>query len=262
MKTPTLPTDAGGVQLHFVNNQRNPRRAEHDGTPSLYLPIIEGMEFHPLKNGEQFLVCYPGKKSRWSPEDRTFFGGMDESPFITSLKDTPLTAFQNNGEDAFYESLIPDVVKLMKKVLPDTEVRRQGDVWSVALPFSWENLPGISQGPKLVNVSGRRRTRLKQRKQNLPALSDYQARMESLRSEPRFIPKVLDTRNHSIKGRYVVADHFTIMGKSMANFKAALGEGILRAPDHAELELLGRAHLLARTPHITPTNQYDLQGSD
>lgn len=67
-------------------------------------PIIE---IHPLKDDTQFIYYV-----YYGCEKRVMFGGIDESSiFLTELEHKALKILKERGESAFYESLVPSVIK-------------------------------------------------------------------------------------------------------------------------------------------------------
>lgn len=80
---------------------------------------------YPLKDNSQFI---------YDDKERTIiFGGMDESHlFLTELTKRPFEIFKKKGEDAFYESLVPKVIKKWSEKI-SVSYGRQGDWFFVPL---------------------------------------------------------------------------------------------------------------------------------
>jgi|GEM_PF-1186552 len=88
-------------------------------------PKVNG-RFFSILGGRQFL--YTGDDE--NRDRHMFFGGMDESPFLVEV-DYKLVEELALGEDAFFNSLKPSVVKRWEKGL-GSEAKRQGDFFAVA----------------------------------------------------------------------------------------------------------------------------------
>lgn len=258
-----LLTEIGGVRVEYSGDREDlPSRVRN----TLKLPKRDGMEIHLLKGGVQFLVMYPGTKTRWGSrcDGRTFFGGMDESPFITSLEDVPVAAFRAQGEDAFFEALIPHQIKTLQRRFPDASVSRQGDVWSFKLPYSWDELRAqVIPKPKYLPVGGRGRFyRAKMERENHRMRVGYRMQIGQfnyLKSSPPHA-RVLGT-NHSIKGPGGYVSLQTIEN-GLGPFHMFVAEGMLTAPDHAPQVLQGGPHLMVRTPHLTDPRDLAIAGGD
>lgn len=83
-------------------------------------------EIHPFKNNLQFI--YSNYNGNYNGRDkRIMFGGIDEfSLFITELQNKPFSIFKKQGEEAFYESLVPKIIKNWSKKT-GCQYGRQGD---------------------------------------------------------------------------------------------------------------------------------------
>jgi len=236
MNTSVLPTHAGPVELEFSETLALPERPlETTQRQRIRLPKHEEMQFHRLKGGQQFLVRYPQNQNlavnRFNSEPRTFFGGMDESPFITAIKDEAWNAHKEGGEEAFYDALIPETIKKLSQMFPNAPVRRQGDIWSIPLPISWEELQ-----PKW-----------KARKPS---------RKRKFSTHRQWTMTVLGT-NHLLHGKYFSTEQLLIGGKIFS--RIALAEGTITAADHKPQAWTGSPHVLARTPHLEPLTDLSLR---
>lgn len=89
-------------------------------------------EIHPFKNNLQFI--YSNYNSNYNGRDkRIMFGGMDESSFfITELQNKPFSIFKKQGEEAFYNSLVPKIIKNWSKKT-GAPYGRQGDFFYTPL---------------------------------------------------------------------------------------------------------------------------------
>lgn len=75
------------------------------------LPLYAEKGIYGLKENLQFIT-----KSKINGSIRVFFGGIDESSlFVTQLQNKPFSVFKKQGEEAFYESLIPKIIKNWSK---------------------------------------------------------------------------------------------------------------------------------------------------
>ena len=207
MTKSALPTHAGTVPLEFIRGLQQPVRLPD----SLRIPIQDGMEFHPLQGGRQFVLHLPRRAN--TGQFTVFFGGEDESPFITPIAATPLVVLRSKGETGFYESLTPTEIKFLRIRSPDAPVRRQGDVWSIRLPDTWSHF-------------------------------DRCPRTQKQRTH------VLGT-NHILTGRYL-GKRIVHFDDGLNDVRVALGEGVMTARDHAPQTLEGGPHAFARTPHLNP----------
>ena len=222
--TEDIPVSVGSVPLECESTVTTPRR-----TPtSLHLPRRAGMNFHLVKEETQFIVRYPVLLSEPVISQRTFFGWMDESPFLTPIDLEPYNALVDHGEQAFFESLVPKAIKKLVATFAGNP-RRQGDIWSFKLPWTWNELP--------------LHFRAKNRKQRLKFRSHFQ-RILQLNQ----VSYVSGT-NHTLMGRLYAGARIIVDNKTLV--RTGIGEGVLRAPDHAD-QILDGPHALARTPHLKP----------
>jgi hypothetical protein len=180
------------------------------------------MRFYPLKGGEQFLLHYP---QAWGGGD-AFFGGMDESPFITPLMTPALVAHAIGGEIGFFEALTPAPIKRLKAKFPDACIRRQGDIWSIKLPWSWDELLTVHY-------------KQSERKKNKIRFPHHKSRTA----------EVLGTE-HKLTGKYYPVGILMIDGAEIHS--VSVGEGTLRARDHADQVLEDGPYAFARTPLLLP----------
>ncbi len=218
----TLPKNIGPITLDYSPSLRLPSLSKQD-TGSIRLPFDEAMKFHTIKDGSQFLVYYPVHFGFGTRTPMLFFGGMDESPFLTGIKPEVYNFFVKGGEEAFFEELKPSAIKYLQSRHPNATVARQGDIWSLRIP---------------------------QRRVILPQFyTDKKGEMHAFAKGKRKTTPVLGT-NHYLEGRYhsvslIVIDEAVLSG-------IAIAEGTLTAADHAPHKLVGGLHILARTRHILP----------
>lgn len=113
-----------GFEIHLLNgfgvdNEKNCIILNH--TRNLFRGKI-----HHFKNNSQFI--YSDYNSNHSGRDkRIMFGGTDESfLFLTEMQYKPLQILKEKGEEAFYESLVPKIIKNWSKKT-GCPYGRQGD---------------------------------------------------------------------------------------------------------------------------------------
>src|SRR5205085_1882934 len=128
------------ARLHYeeVSNERpTPSRNWED----IHLPIHPQAEFHPLKNGDQFVFTLP-ERDQYGHSRGTkmvYFGGMDEEPFLVRLNSNTLGEFETQGEKGFFEALKPKRIQRME-IAFGKKTKRQGDFFVMQTPFSWKLL--------------------------------------------------------------------------------------------------------------------------
>jgi hypothetical protein len=230
MNITELPQKAGPVTLNFVEGLETARREQEGGKfiNGLSIPFRPDATFHPLKGGEQFLVRYPETETTGA---KTLFAGMDESAFITGVTRWAWAAFCSGGEKGFFESLKPPLVREISQAFPQATVRRQGDIWSIAMPR-----PSHQYLMDKVDLGYRRKFR------------------RFLRGDGSHGTFTVLNTNHVLEGRF-------LQGVRLNRFRnTALGVGVLTAPDHAPQELLEMVHLFGRTPNIQPATQEERAG--
>lgn len=210
-----LPEKAGLATLEFADPRKiyEPIR----GAETIKLPADGEAEFFELHKGEQFLFrhtdCYG--KSQW------WFGGTDERPFLVRLQQEAFRAFQNGGEPGFYEFLKPESTAQFEELF-STQAERQGDIFAVPLPFSWEKLMRLTV---------------------LFVLED---------KEPAQVKKesVLETR-HTITGLRMNVISFGQWSDG------TLVQGLLEAPDHSPRELKKGVYFLSQARGLSNPREAD-----
>ena len=98
-------------------------------------------EFIVLRNGEQFLF----KESR-GDELHWYFGGTDGTRCIFLVKidcqesnPNPINAYHNEGEQGFFNSLKPEIIRKLEKNIGHL-TKRQGDQFAFPLPYPLESI--------------------------------------------------------------------------------------------------------------------------
>ncbi|MBI2054982.1 MAG: hypothetical protein HYT39_02695 [Candidatus Sungbacteria bacterium] len=146
--------------------------------------------------------------------DLTFFGGTDEEPFLVRLNGSVRDAFNKGGEKGFFEALRPPHIRRLENLL-GKKAKRQGDIFAFPVSSSWKEVARMS-----VILS------------NLPEFKDPD-----------------EVKDQSVFGtRHQLNGHGTRIRISEGQTHM-FAEGILRAPDHADLELKG-VHLLEQTAYL------------
>lgn len=198
-----LPAQAGQARLAFVRSTGEEPYREGE---RIVLPRQPEADFWPLQNGEQFVYSV-------SLEDRLchFFGGTDERPFFVEIEGRPVERLRQQGEVAFYQALMPPLIEKWGKRWQG-EARRQGDIWSLPVAFSWLQ---IKQHCRDYGWSGEVRDLHRQ---------------------------AIFGTHHRFTGLYL---------QPVPTDRAVIGEGIIEAPDHQPIELHG-PHLFDQTPGIKP----------
>lgn len=187
---------------------------------TIHLPNHDEVQFFPFLNGEQFLI-----QSR----DVVFFGGTDEQPFLVQLDPQVVTSLRG-GEQAFFDTIKPNGAKVLEKAF-GTKTVRQGDWFAVPLPFSWEAAGGL--------------VAMMQR--------DFKVEVPSTEKERKI--QLRGTRHNLIALRYIALPTEEYGRRNPLNC-ALIGEGILKAPDHADRELKG-PHAFFQTAHLVDPAKAD-----
>lgn len=178
----------------------------------LALPFaFSDVQMHTLLGGEQFLLTTAG---------RTFFGGTDEQPFLVELRPFHRERFERDGEEAFYQGLMPARMRRYEASI-GTQAVRQGDIYALPLGTSWE------------------------------ALEHYFIRSTSYRMslDVREGTHVVDRTRHTLEGRWTTRRVRLPRDRGYTSLQGFTAEGVLHAPDHDDVALDG-PHLLMRTQGI------------
>lgn len=217
-----LPEKAGKARLHFIKfgPGKTPHEPPHEfqefpkrDDKEILLAEDPNIEFFRLSHGQQFLLQIPAYLP--TSASRTWFGGTDENPFLVPLVNHAFNIFEQEGEEAFYEALKPEVITAVERRF-NVVSQRQGDIWAAPVPYSWEKMKFIrflcfGEAPEPREVLAEH-------------LFGTRHVLTGLITRPRFAPIDLDT-------------HYV-----WPNF----GEGTIEAPDHTPLKLEG-VHVLTQT---------------
>jgi len=210
------PCTFGVAELRFERLSLE-RRIGRRGDTIFFPPEWVQTEVYPIQDGEQFLLA---------EQERTFFGGTDEQPFVVELEPEHLERFRSGGETAFYSGLRPPNLVKYESLL-GTKAVRQGDIWALSFGVSWEEL-----------------------KLNWDRSSGCRQTLGVVESST----KVFRTR-HTLVGRRASRRTRVLTKTGFIGLRGITGDGVLSAPDHADLHLEG-PHLLMQTPGILDPNRH------
>lgn len=217
------PEKAGLARLQFGSTPglraTDVGRPENEPDLILFGARFADIEYYPLLDGSQFLARVP----HWMSHT-LYFGGTDEAPFLVELEAGLFTSLKMNGEDRFYEMLKPKLIRALEKAYGSEGTVRQGDIWAYQFPGGYA---GLRQDPQV----------------------EYNGSLLLMAHDNR---TVMGTR-HRLDG-WLVQTKLTLRlgGKQMFVPKSRVAEGVLSAPDHADVVLEG-PHILSRTEGIQPT---------
>lgn len=207
------PDKAGVARIEFKQQYITRRQGD---------TITLGFKFdwvyaYSLMDGEQLLI------DRRLPGFGVIFCGTDEAPFITEIPRIHLDILRNDGEEAFYASLMPPHIHYLEGVFGSGRAVRQGDIWAYPLPSNWDEMAEYHR--------------------NHSSLRHFLSRSGKL--------QILGSR-HMLHGRW--AEDRKVLVDSPAGQMAIarphrVVEGTLKAPDHADRQLEG-PHSLARGPRV------------
>lgn len=197
-----IPRKVGDAEI-IICNEEFPRRKDC----KIYLPEKREMDFFWLQGGQQFLCHYYEKLNNIGTDRESvenpicYFGGMDESLFLVRLNSDFFRVLCRGGEKAFFDTLKPDGVKTIE-LATRTSAKRQGDIFAVELPFTLKQL-------KIAEKLGGR---------GLP------------------VPSLKDGKFNIFNTRHIME-----AGLSSENpySRVVVLDGLLKAPDHKNLELPG-----------------------
>lgn len=207
----------------------------------IFLPLVVGAEYYPLKEGEQFLFMIPSASSSidYNYPDSLFFGGTDERPFLVQVSFQFMDIFFDKGEAEFYEALKP----LTMFALEDhygRRAERQGDIFYFSLGASLEEITfERSFINDLKKIIGKASVDFMPCKYNADELN-----------------RVFDTR-HIIQGPFRENDDKRDSSRRRTMPWFGLGQGTLTAPDHSP-RTFDSLHALAQTKGLVgPQNTID-----
>lgn len=217
---PEIPKNAGKAKIEWVDPGYDDRPSRKGNI--ICLPAHNKAEFYKLAWGVQFLFVLPG---RYSNERSLYFGGTDEEPFLVGLQPHLIDKYKEGGDKAFYNTLKPSIIGELEQEMR-VESERQGDIFAIPLPMSWEALI-MSQKFYAVTNGG----------------DEWEDEPTQVKAKSLFGTRHLFSGtelNVSLEGRREVM----------------VGQGIVEAPDHADL-VLDRVYLFAQTAFLFNPKQAD-----
>lgn len=106
---------------------RRPEPVYRDGKVIIFTQVDDG-RFYSVAKDRQFLYTVPTENNG----RRIFFGGMDESPFLTEL-DYSVVEHLIEGEESFFRALKPGIIQRAERNF-ESVAHRQGDFFAVTTP--------------------------------------------------------------------------------------------------------------------------------
>lgn len=216
---PEIPKNAGKAKIEWLAPDQSslPRRDKN----IIYLPAYQKAQFHKLAWGVQFLFVF---HERSYGQLLVYFGGTDEEPFLVQLDSEVLSYYERGGEKGFYAALKPRVIKDLEEAF-EVESERQGDIFGVPIPMSWELL---GKSVKLYSA------------------------LEG---------KGYDYEPEQVKDRAVFGTRHLFSGYELqiglGKIESLIfGEGLIKAPDHADL-ILTRVHVFGQTSFLINPQKAD-----
>lgn len=219
-----LPESAGLAKLSFESFDysktqwkglacHEPRRCNDH----IVITHNETTQYFPLLSGQQFVLITAYNKLNF----RAYFGGTDERPFLVSISHTIASKTIGQGnEQAFFDSLKPKIISAQEKFVGLSATKRQGDIFAVKAPFSWNEQALVSD-------------------------------FIGLEQSHEIVEKSLFGTRHIITGK-VWGDYWN----DRHHNPRVLFEGVLAAPDHTSLQLIG-VHFLAQAEGLMNPEQAD-----
>lgn len=227
-----LETQLGGIQM---NISFFPEHRFRPGGPYIDFNQEEGEVYklpgtekkvYSIADGRQCLVQ--------NSSGRVFFIGKDTDeaahPFATELSPITLSVFENQGEEAFFDALVPEVVKDCKITFCEENHQRQGEVIAVKIADSW------SEAREMLGFTGHLEKCFHVSKKSGCTIPGTQHKLTGERCVMR--GKILKRPKNEGKGP---KKSINVTGKG-----CYLVSGILEARDHSPLNLPG-IHLVATT---------------
>lgn len=219
-----LPRQAGEAVIRWSSAEGPVRKG-----PEIVLPLLEGISFIPLQDGQQFLYVYGPKAVNYARVSGCWFGGTDENPFLVRLNDgdylrQSIRAIEKEGESVFYEALRPEDLGGLEK-FTQTTAKRQGDIFALPISPSWSSL----------------------QKEMERCSAMFGAQIVVVKSEKKVECPVFGTR-HILKGTCAEVRADSIV--------RTFATGALEAPDHSPLGL-DNVHALFQSAGLYRPEQAD-----
>jgi hypothetical protein len=98
------------------------------------IELPRGCKLYPLKGGQNYIVSTEHYANK-----ATYFFGLDEGLFFTRLSQRSIQPFLQSGEEAFYESLKPWIIREFSQRTTDPP-KRQGDIWAIRIADNWDTI--------------------------------------------------------------------------------------------------------------------------
>jgi hypothetical protein len=221
-----LPEVIGGLGIVFSYDQWvTPHHIEQ----SFVLPANRIGQAFVLKDGAQAVVTLKFDHMI-NGNQRAFMFGLDDSPFMTQISNNRFRVLAEQGEEAFYESLKPRVIRLMEEDGCGAS-RRQGDIWAIKVAPDW------SEAKKVVGF----REVLSSRQRNA-----WNANFQIFNSRHHLKGEIMSGLSlvikRTLKKRARPGHEFNI-----ATIEATLACGKITAPDHPDLDISDAVYLISRT---------------
>lgn len=133
-----LPSKCGEARIEFDQFAKRPTKKG----ATITIPLNHYVDFIPLSSGKQFFIenLIPGSHYEY------YFGGTDndseKTVFLAQIQKSSLEIFKQHGEDAFYDSLVPEVIRFFSRRMRDSGgigiIKRQGCIFFTQFPCAWE----------------------------------------------------------------------------------------------------------------------------
>ena len=239
-----LPEKAGLANLHFDS------RGVYRFRDNLHLPKPSQeplADFYLLDSGRQF-VLFIDRGRKIPMPGSNYFGGTDERPFLVEIRNTLKRVFLNSGEQAFYDALVPPPITYYARRF-NTEPVRQGDIWTVPVPFTMDTLAQFIFF-------------LFERNGNIPAVlfSDPSREITDLRRGGMLNRPAI---RHIVWERFLGTRHqffgtlLTLVGQiDHSYYGITMAKGQIIAPDHEPLVTKG-PHVVAQTVGLLSPSDAD-----
>ncbi|MBI4175517.1 hypothetical protein HY523_02775 [Candidatus Berkelbacteria bacterium] len=220
---PSLPKKAGKAILDWNSDKEG--ITPHRDKRHIILPRTQTVEFFWVVEAVQFLLIThheqtTGGNYRWN--QRCWFGGTDEEPFLVQLNEQVLPPFLESGWKGLYAALQPAYVG--KADHANQPWIRQGDIFAVQLPMNWEIL-----------------------------LRTLLAQESTISIQSVTDTSLGGTRHHIQNGLAIAVPE---SARKALGAAGTIAEGELVAPDHRPHTLKG-PHLLLQTRFLTDPKNAD-----
>lgn len=239
-----LPSVAGLAKLRYADVKEPVRKSDIITLPE------EGWNIYQLNNDfSQFLALKTMPEEhdfRYTPPRKAWFGGTDERPFLVELSD--ICQLDSDDDDEidegdwvkvwqsgrFYETIKPEIIHKYEKRFGKDQTVRQGDMFCYPLPIQdWNKLLCLLESVKSQHFL---RAGISYNSKTDKGLSPYPTILD-------YPKKIYETR-HTLTGYYVHSGEYFI------------GKGIIKAPDHKDLQLSDIC-IIAQTENLKDSEKAD-----